>query len=208
MKFNDDEKRIMILLRKWDSKNNFISNILCDFQGVLPPPLNNPTVFRIFFPNERETSCYILESHLQVIDAHSLWCIVRRKIVILLNLLRYLEEENYIRKVDNPCGEKDIDMPNDYILFQPMDAAISKELYELGKSTFIVLPKLDELISNDFKTEEDRKLEQEDKRAASTLNVARAALIVSIVSVAVSIASIIASFQPTQVLLKWPFFSF
>lgn len=43
-------------------------------------------------------------------------------------------------------------------------------------------------------TEEDRKLEQQDKREVSTLKVARAALIVSIVSVGVSIASIIASF--------------
>ena len=185
MKFSDDEKRIIVLLRKWDSQNNFISNLLCDFQGFLPPPLNNPVVFRIFFPNEKETSCYILESHLQELDVQSLWCIVRREIVIPLNLLRYLEEENYIRKVDNPGGERDIDMPNDYILFQPMDIAISKELYELRNATFIVLPKLEELISNDFKTEEDRKLEQEDKRASSTLNVARAALIVSIVSVAV-----------------------
>lgn len=206
--FCDDEKKIIDLLKHWDSNTNFIGNILCDFKGILPKPFNNPTVMDLCFPSTNHAQFYVNLEMAREYGIDQLWQMLRRKVVILLNLLRLLEEEKCIRKVfNNPGSERTSNPdPKTYVPLANFDDSLQKELYELRNATFIVLPKLDDLIDNNYKTEEEMKNEREEKRATSTLRISKVALILSFVSVGVSICTAVSNFTPVKVLLKLPFF--
>lgn len=178
--FNEIEKKIMDLLIKLKDKSSFSENFFIDFKGILIKPLSDPINTVLVYPEENKAS-FAIQKDIKI-DPKVAFSDIRKKVVIFLYLIQYLEDNKYIYRIKHNGTNEHKLWDDDYVGLSALDDDLQKKLYELWNCTFVIMSKLEDLKKSHYKTAEEKHKKHENIRNWLTLIFSFLATLISMVS--------------------------